>query len=145
MANGEFADPPARSDRSERVENEASTGELGVGDRQAPRAEPATAPQSDVEIQHAWSPAATATASEFALDALQARKHDRGFEAAYDKGDGIGEITSGVTMGGVEDDGRRIEQAEFLIQPGNRCLDDSGWPARASVRAVGADGDRVEV
>jgi len=145
MARREAADPPARSNGRERLQDECAVRELGMRHDEGPRPELAAAPQEEVEVQDPRTPAATAPPAESALHVLEARQHRRGGQAAFDQRDGIGEVSPGATMRGVEDDRRGVEQAEVLVQPGDRGLDDTCRAAVAAVGAVRADSDGVEV
>ena len=136
---------PARGNRGERLEHEAAPLELRVGDLQAACAERAAAPQGDVEVEHARAPAAAAPTPEIAFDRLEPDEQDRRIEIAFDERNGIGEIAPGAALRRVEDDGRGVEQLELLVQPGDCRLDHPRRPTEAAVRAVGADGDGVEV
>src|SRR5260221_9664887 len=145
MADAKRPDAPGRSDGRERLKHEAAACELRVGDGQARRPEFAAAPQHDVEVEHARAPAAAGAAAEFALQRLEARQQRGRIECAFDQGHGIGEIASGATMRRVEEDGRRIEQFELLVQARNRGFDDARGPAEAAVRPVRSDRDGIEV
>src|SRR5947208_16466440 len=79
MADAERADTPARSDYGKRLKDEAAAGELGVGDREPPRLEGPAAPQTNVQVEHSWAPAAASAAAEFALERLEAGEHCRRF------------------------------------------------------------------
>jgi hypothetical protein len=69
VADGErAAHPPAGGDRGERLEDEAASGDLRVGNRELPRAPSAAAPQDNVEVEHAGAPAAAGAAAEIPLD-----------------------------------------------------------------------------
>lgn len=65
-------DAPAGSDGRERLKNETSPAELLVGNGEAARSKSAAAPESEIEIEHAWTPAPTAAPAELALDLLEA-------------------------------------------------------------------------
>ena len=145
MADIERADAPAGGDGSERLENEAPPGDLGMGNHEGARAEPAAAPQRDVEIEHARAPALAGAAPELALDSLQAAQHFRWLEGALHQRDRIGEIAPGISMRGVKDDRRGIEQAKLLVEPRNRRLDYRWRPTVATVRSVRTNGDGVKV
>ena len=116
-----------------------------MGDREPPRAPPAAAPQDQVEVEDSRSPAAAAPASEVAFYDLEAPKQFGWIGVALDERDRIGKIAAGATMGCVEHDRRSIEQAELLVEPSDRRLDDAAWAAVPAMRAVGADGDCVKV
>lgn len=116
-----------------------------MGNRQFPGADATTAPQSDIEIQDARSPAASCSPPEFALDALQLVKHFPGAEFAFDECDGVGEVASGASVCGVQEDWRRIKEAEILVEASNGCLDHPSRTSEASVRSVGTKSDREEV
>src|SRR5205814_8019284 len=94
MADGERSEPPAGRDRGKRLEDEVAPGELGVRDREAPRAPFAAAPQYDVEVEHARAPAAAAAAAEFALDRLEAPQYLGRFDGAFAQRHGVGEVAS---------------------------------------------------
>ena len=72
------------------------------------------------------APALAAAAAELALDALEPAQHLGRLEIAFDQRDRIGEIASRAGHGRVEDDRRGVEQAELLIEPRDRGLDDLG-------------------
>ena len=76
---------------------------------------------------------------------LQPPQHVERLQVAFDQRDRIGEIPAGGPMGRVEDDRRGVEQAEFLIEPGDRGLDHGRRTAVAAVRAVRPDRDGVEL
>ena len=107
--------------------------------------EAAAAPQDEVEIEHARSPAPSAATPECALDRLEAGQHLGRFRLAFDQRHGIGEIATGPAMRGVEYDRRSVEQAEILIEARDRGLDHASRAAEAPVRPVGAECDGVEV
>jgi len=138
-------DPPAGGDRGERLQHEGALAELPVGDGQAARTERPAAPQDQVEIEHTRPPAASAATAEGALDGFEAGQHGGGLGIAFDQRHGIGEISAGATVGGVEHDRRRIEQAEVLVQPGDRGLDHAGGAAVTAVGTIGAECDGIEV
>src|SRR3954454_2466128 len=118
MADGERgADPPAGGNRGERLKHEAAIRDLRMGDSEPAGAPLAAAPQDDIEVEHARTPAAATAAAEIALERLQARKHFRWFEVAFEERHCIGEIATGTPIRGVEDDPRGVEQAEFAIEP----------------------------
>ena len=139
------ADAPAWSDRAQRLEDEAALGKLSVRDGQATRPEPTAAPQDDIQVENARTPAAAAAATELALERLQLFEDRRRLEPALDQGDGIGKVAAGAAMRRIEDDRGRVEQAELLIQPSDRGFDHAGGTAKAAVGAVRSDGDRVEI
>lgn len=87
----------------------------------------------------------SATAAELALHQLDAREHLVRLQLTFYQGNGVGEVSSCTADCRIEDDGGGVKQAEFLIEPGNRCLDDLRRPAVTTVRSVGADGDGIEV
>ena len=136
---------PIWCDRCQRKKHEAAPGKLGMRHGQAASANLATAPQHDVEIEHPRAPALPRTAAKFLLERLQSHKHIAWLERAFDKRDGIGEIAAGTPARGVEDDARGVEQPEFFVEPGDRCLNYAGRSAKSPVRTVRSDGDGVEV
>jgi hypothetical protein len=146
MADGErAAHAPAGGDRGEGLEDEAAPFELGVRDGEPARAPLAPAPQDEIEVEHAWRPAAAAAAAEIALDRLERVEQLRRVEIAFDQRNRIGEVAPGATMRRVEDDRRGVEQAEVLVEPRDRGLDHLRRAAVAAVRAVRPDGDGVEM
>ncbi len=145
MPDAERPDAPSWSDCRERLKDEIALGEARVRNRELPRSEFAAAPQDDVEVEDSRSPAAAAPPAKVALNGLQARKHLLRIEVAFDQRDCVGEIASGSAVRPIQDDRRGIEQAEFLIETGDRGFDHARRPSEAAVRAVGADRDRVEV
>lgn len=82
MPDTERPDPPPRCDRDERLKDETAAGQLRVGDGKPARAEVSAAPQHEIKVEHARSPAATGAATELTLNAFQAREHFRRLEAA---------------------------------------------------------------
>jgi hypothetical protein len=112
---------------------------------ESPRAELATTPEGNVEVEHARTPAAARAAAEVSLDALEALEHLGGLKPAFDEGDGIGEIAARRTVRGVEDNRRRVEKPELLVEAGDCGFDDLWRPPMTSVRAIRPDRDRVEV
>ena len=105
----------------------------------------AAAPEDNVEVDHARTPATAAPSAEFALEPFKSCQHFWRLERALDQRHAIGEIASGAPVRGVEDDWRGVEEPEFLIEPGN-CRFDYLWgTAEAAVGAIGPDGDGVEV
>jgi hypothetical protein len=139
------ADSPSRRDGRERLEDEAALCQLRVRDRQLSRIEPTAAPQRDVEIEDTWTPTAPAAAAERLLKCFEAGEHGRRLEIAFNEGNGIGKVTAGSAVRRIENDRGSVEQAEFLVQPGNRRLDDLLRPAEAPVRSIRANCDRIEV
>src|SRR2546423_1000837 len=104
MADGEGAqDPPAPRGGRERAEHERAFGERRMGDGQAVRTPPASAPQGDVEVEHARTPAAAGPASETALYGFEPLEHLGRIKGAFDQRDGIGEIAPGAAVGWVQD------------------------------------------
>ena len=79
------------------------------------------------------------------FDFFQPAKQVGRLELAFNYGDGIGEVSPGSSVSRIEHDRRGVEQAEVLIEPGDRRLDYAGRAAEAAVRAIGSDRDRVEV
>ena len=136
MADRIAADAPSGSDRGERLQHEGSASELGMRDRQSTRAELATAPQRDVEIEDAWAPAAAPPAPELTLERLEARQQGGRMELAFDQRHRIGEITASAAMCCIEDDRRRIEQPELFVQAGNCSFHDPRRPPEAAMRPV---------
>src|SRR6185312_1761926 len=118
---------------------------MGMRDGQAARTKSSSAPQDDIEVQNSGAPAPAATAAELALHHLEARQHLGRLANAFDKRDGIGEVPAGPSMGGIEDDRRGIEEAEFLIEASDRCFDDAGGSAVPAMWPVRPDRDRVEI
>src|SRR5438445_13134618 len=94
MADAERAEAPAGRNCRERLEDEASAGELPVGNGQPARAELAAAPQHDVEVEDARTPSTTGTAAEFALERLEPGEHVRRVDPAFNQRDGIGEVAT---------------------------------------------------
>lgn len=68
-------DAPAGSDGRERLEHEGALAELPVGDGEAARSKLAAAPESEIEIEHAWTPAPTAAPAELALNLFETGEH----------------------------------------------------------------------
>ena len=145
MPNTDRADSPAGGDGGKRLKNEAAGREARVRDGERTRTKLASAPKDDVEIEHARTPAAAGAAAELAFKGLHTRQHLRRLEVALDQRDGIGKIAPGATVRGIEDDRRGIEQAELLIKARDGGFDHAGGSAKATVGAIGADRDRVEV
>jgi uracil-DNA glycosylase family 4 len=104
-----------------------------------------TAPQGDIEVEHPRTPSLAASTAELAFDGLQASKHFGRVQMAFDERDGIGEVPAGATVGCIQDDRRRVEQAEVLIEPGDRGFDDALRTAVAAVWPVRSDCDGVEL
>ena len=105
VAGGQAAaDAPGGSDCGERLEHEAAALELGMWYGEAARAEAATAPQDDIEIEHARPPPATEASAECALQGFQAQQHRCRIEVALNQCHGIGEVSPRSTVSGVEDD-----------------------------------------
>ena len=102
---------------------------MRMRDSQAARAKSSSAPQDDIEVQNSGAPTPAAPAAELALHHLEARQHLGRLAIAFDKRDGIREVPAGASMGGIEDDRRGIEEAEFLIEASDRCFDDAGGSA----------------
>ena len=138
-------DAPGRGDGSERADHELAGGERGVGDGEGAAAVTAAAPQEDVEVEHARAPAPAGAAAEAAFECLQGAQHGGRVERAFGDGGGVGEVAAGAAARPVEENGGGVEQAEFTVEFGNGGGDDAGGTAVMSVRAVGADGDGVEV
>jgi hypothetical protein len=139
------ADSPSRRDGRERLEDEAALCQLRVRDRQLSRIEPTAAPQRDVQVEDTWAPLAPAPPAERLLKCLEAGEHGRRLEIAFDERNGIGKIAAGAAVGRVENDRGRVEQAELLVQSGNRRLDDLLRPTEAPMRTIRANCDRIEV
>lgn len=104
LADAERRDAPAWSNRCERLKDEASARELGMRDGQAACTKFAAAPQGDVEVEDARSPASSWPPSELTLERLQARKHRQWVKVALDQRDGVGKIATGATVSGVQHD-----------------------------------------
>jgi len=145
MADGRRADPPAGRDGGKRLKDKAAAREAGVGDGEAAHPAITAAPEGDVQIEHARTPAAAAAAAELALEGLEAREYLGRLQAAFDQGNGVGEVAAGAAMGCVEHDRRGIEQTELLVEAGNCGFDDALRSAKTAVRPVGADRHDVEV
>src|SRR5689334_10922591 len=76
MPDGEaFADAPRGSDRGQRLQDEIAKGQLRMRDGQASRTKSAAAPQDEIEVEHARTPASAATSSEFTLDGFELPEH----------------------------------------------------------------------
>src|SRR6476659_2754732 len=103
---------------------------------QEPRLVFPAAPQDDVEVEHSRTPATAATAAEILFQRLQPREQRRWPKIAFDQRDRIGEIAAGSAMRWIQDDRRGVEQAELLVEPGDRGLDHARRAAVAAVRAV---------
>ena len=145
MADIEGTNPPSRSDGGKGLKHEAPVSQVPMRNCQPARAKTAAAPQDDIEIEDSRTPPFPAAPSEFAFEALQLLKHPGRLEIALDDRDGICKITAGSAMRGVEHDGRGIEEAELLVEAGDRGLDDGLRTAMTPVGAIRADRDRVEV
>ena len=146
MAGSKTAfDAPAGRDCCKRVENEVALFETIVRDDEPARSELAATPQNDVEVEHAGSPMLAAPPSELALDVFDPAQHLGRIQRAFDQRDGIGELAAGPADGGVEDDWRGIEQAELSVEPGDGGFDYARRAPVTAVRAVGADGDGIEL
>lgn len=146
MACGQASlDPPLRGDCRKGLDDEAAFGEPPMRDGEAARAEASAAPEHEVEIEHAWTPPSARPAAEFFLQIFQALEHFRRIEAAFDQRDGIGEVASRWPVRRIENDRRSIEQAEFLVEPGDRRLRHSRRSPIAPVRSVRPDGDGIEI
>ncbi len=144
MASSEASfNAPAGSNGCKRLEHEAALVDPSVRDVEAPRAEPPAAPQCKIEIEHAWTPAASAAAAEVTLHRLEVPQHLRRLEIALDERDGIGEIPASAAMSGIKHDWRGIEQAEVMIEPRDCSFHDTRRPPEASVRPIGPNRDRV--
>src|SRR4051794_10852532 len=138
-------DTPAGRNRGQRLEHEAAPCDLRMRDSEAARSEAAAAPGDEIEVQDARSPALARPAAELAFDPFQALQHLARVAFAFDERDRVGEIAAGSAVRRIEHDRRGIEQAEVLVEPGNRRLDDAGWSAKAAVRTVRPDPNGVEV
>ena len=136
---------PSGGDRREWLEHESALLQRSVRDRQRPRPPLATAPCDDVEVENARPPASSAAPAEIPLDLLQAFEHFGRRNIALHQRDAIGEVAAGAAVGRVEKNRRGVEQSELLVEPGDCSLDDACGPSVAAVRAVGADGDGVEM
>src|SRR3954462_8814268 len=130
------ADPPARGNHGERLQDEAPLFQSVMRDVQTARTKAAAAPQSDVDIQHARPPMLPGPPPELAFHRLNSGQHRDGLEIALDQRHGIGEVAPGRADGRVEKDRRGIEQAELLVQASDRALYDLSWAAEAAVRPV---------
>ena len=104
MEHAACADAPARRDCGKRLEDEAATMKLRVRNGQLARPETAAAPQRDVEIEDARSPAAARPAAECAFHLLELRQHLGRVEVAFDQRDRIGEVAAGRSVCRVDDD-----------------------------------------
>ena len=145
MTHGRCADPPAGCNRGERLQDEAPSGELRVGNGEPARTDFTTAPQRNVEVEYARSPSPAGAATEIALDRLQAQKHFGWIKIAFNQCRGVCEIASGRPVRSVQHDRRCVEKPELRIQPRNRRLDHLRRPAMAAVRPVRPDRDGVEM
>ena len=145
MPNTDRADLPAGRYGGKWLKNEVAGREARVRDSERTRTKLASAPKDDVEIEHARTPAAAAAAAELALEGLEAREYLGRLQAAFDQGNGVGEVAAGAAMGCVEHDRRGIEQTELLVEAGNCGFDDALRSAKTAVRPVGADRHDVEV
>ena len=102
VAHGQaLLDPPARRNRREGVKDEAASLELGMRDGQAPRTEAATAPQHEIEVEHAWAPATAAAAPEVPFDGFDLVEHGRRLKRTFHQRHGIGEVAPGGAVGGI--------------------------------------------
>ena len=119
MMRGEVpVEPPAGRYRCEWPHDEASLARRFVRNGE-PALSPFTAcPGDDVEVEDSGAPAASAPSAELALHRLERLKHEWRLQLAFDESDGIGEVAAGTAMRGIEQDGRRVEQAECLIERG---------------------------
>lgn len=134
MARLQGADTPAGSDDRERLDDETPFGQTPMGDYKPSRTKASSAPEGEIEIEHARCPALGRTPAKFAFDTLEATKHLEGVEIALDDRDCIGEITTRAAMRRIEEYRRCVEQPEFPIEMRNRCLDHTG---RTSIAAMG--------
>src|SRR6476646_9497363 len=85
VADGKGAEPPCGRNCCKGLENEAAAGEILVRNGESPRAQPASAPQRNVQVEHARSPGPAGTAAEFALNGLEATQHLARVELALDQ------------------------------------------------------------
>ena len=138
-------DAPAGRDCRERLENEAAPFQSIMRNREASASKLATAPQCDVEVEHAGRPMLAGPTAEVAFDLLDALKHLWRLEFAFDDGHGVGEVASCPSYGRIEKDRRSVKQAEILIEASNGSFNDAAGLAEAAVRPIGPDGDGIEV
>src|SRR5262245_33198068 len=95
MARGETSfNTPGSRNGCKRLKHETAICEVGMGNDEAARSELAAAPQCNVEIEHAWTPAAAAPPAEISLDPFEALEHLGWLEFALDEGDGVREIAT---------------------------------------------------
>ncbi len=88
-------DAPIGRDLRERAQHEGALGKGGMGNEKAAAGEAPSRPQDDVEIEHAWSPAAAGAPAEAALDALE-RPQQRGrIKVGAQDERGVGEAAAG--------------------------------------------------
>jgi len=130
MLCGEVAiEAPARRNRGKRSDNEASCASRCVRDGQAAPVPFTAAPRDDVQVEHSRTPAAAGAAAKFAFDCLQMPQHLRRIDLAFDQRDRISEVSAGPTGSAVEQNWRRIEQAEVLVEARNRGFHDACRPS----------------
>src|SRR3954447_13585388 len=139
------AHPPSRRDGRERLKHKGAVFEAARGNVQHPGWEAAAAPQTDVEVENARGPMLAAPPAELLLDLLDTPQHLERIQVAFDESDGIGKIATRAADSGVEDDGRRVKQGEFFIEPCDCSFDDLGWPSVLAVGPIRSNRDRVEV
>lgn len=146
---GRSADPPARHDLPERIEDEGAPFDLAMRDVQRPPAAAAPAParpEQYIQIEHPTAPAAPAATPEAGFQIFQKIKQDGRVEwRAHDNG-GVGEASRGRPQRGRSEDRR----AGLDRQSGGRqCLDraakDSGWGSEASMPPVRSQSDRIKM
>src|SRR6478735_4968830 len=116
-----------------------------MGNDEEARAEASTVPGDEIEVEHPFTPPPPGPPPERAFRSLQGVQHARGIERAFDQGHGIGEVPARAADRPVEDDRRRVEQQEILVQPRNRRFDYAGRTSVADVSPVGSDRDGIEM
>jgi hypothetical protein len=139
------ANSPSRGDMAQRQDHEHTPLERQVRDGQAPGFHRRPVPGEDIEVENARAPASARTPAECPLDRFQLSQHGIRRLLTLDQRHGVGEVASGAALGRVEQDWRGVEQTEALVELPDRRLNDAGRAAVAAVRAVGTDGDGVEV
>ena len=112
---------------------------------QAARGEAPAAPRDYVEVEHPLPPAPSRTPPKLALDRLERGEHRRRIERAFHQSDGVGEFPSRAAYRLVEDDWRRVEQAEAGVEAGDGGGDDARRTPVPDVAPVRTQRDRIEV
>ncbi len=137
---------PVRGNGKSRGKNEVALAERTV--RHAKRARlPATAaPQDDVDIEHACSPALVATATEVFFQLLDPNQQCRRIHVCGDDGSGVGVAAARRSQRRGGDDRRtRLDSATGRPQGVTCGSDDLAWTAMAAVTPIRAKCEEVGV